>query len=72
VRKPYQILDALPLAYQKRNPLNYKGACTHCGAPASKSVHFKQEGIIVVERYCEACIEPAKFEEILKWYARFG
>lgn len=34
--------------------------CKNCGSPATKEALFEVgNGIIVVERYCEQCVQPA-------------
>ena|GEM_PF-5612955 len=66
MRKPFQIRDATV------KPSGFTGACVHCGNPAAKEVLLKDEGIVIVERYCDACSEPTTFKELQEWYARLG
>jgi hypothetical protein len=68
VRQISATLDAEPI----RNSLVYRGTCVHCGKPAAKEVHFQEDGFIIVERYCAACLEPENFKSLQKWYARFA
>ena len=66
MRKPYQV----------RNPTKttagQSGSCVHCGNPAAKEVLLKEEGIVIIEKYCDACSEPTKFKQLQEMYARLG
>jgi len=44
------------------------GACTHCGNPARKEAHLREDGVTVIEKYCEECMQPDRFESLQKWY----
>jgi hypothetical protein len=66
-RKVSAVLDA---AYIGNWP-HSKGFCTHCGKLATKAVHFSDDGVVIVERYCEECIEPENFSRLQAWYSKF-
>lgn len=67
-RKPYQIREfvdqrveiskkytadgrPVPFRFRKR-----RRTCVHCGSPATKEALFDGGGIIVVEKYCDECV----------------
>ncbi len=31
--------------------------CVYCGIRATKTAHFKTEGAIILERYCDTCVK---------------
>ncbi|MEO9320672.1 MAG: hypothetical protein ABI361_08375 [Nitrososphaera sp.] len=35
------------------------GFCIKCAAPATVEAHFKESGVVIVERYCDKCIVNA-------------
>jgi hypothetical protein len=54
-----------------KNNAGYSGSCTHCGKTAAKEVHFSDDGVVVIEKYCAACSEPEIFDRLQKWYSQF-
>jgi hypothetical protein len=42
--------------------------CIHCGRPATKEALFKNGGVIVVEKYCDDCLQEEKFTAIMTFY----
>lgn len=64
MRHPYLVRDSQP------NGKGSKGNCTHCGQPATKEALFKSKGAIVVEKYCDGCLEPRKFGVLMSDYSR--
>ena len=69
MRKPYQVR---PLALHLGRNAPKPGFCTHCGKPAAKEALFQGDGIIVIEKYCDACMEPKEFNRIQTIYSRVG
>jgi len=66
--QPYQVLEIVPKV--SKGGVQFFGLCIHCSKIASKEVHFDEDGIIVVERYCDECMQPDKFESLQRWYGR--
>jgi hypothetical protein len=64
MKKPSLIRDVTP------NRAGFSGACVHCGNPAAKEVLLKDEGIVIIERYCATCSEPTEFQSLKEWYSR--
>lgn len=61
----------MPLPYAVRlkarvSPSNPHPWCIHCGQPATKEAIFKEDGAIVIEKYCDSCIRWEKLEKILQ------
>ena len=44
--------------------------CIHCGGVAQREAVFKQDGINIIEKYCDACMEPKAFERLQSIYSR--
>jgi hypothetical protein len=36
--------------------------CVHCSNIATKDVIFKQEGVTIIERYCDSCMISLKLK----------
>lgn len=68
MRKPYLVKDVVPRTLDGKT--GHKGTCTHCGKPATKEAVFKEDGINVIEKYCDACMEPKEFERLQSIYSR--
>jgi hypothetical protein len=62
----------LPSRDARKNQSGSTGACVHCGKPAAKELHFAGDGIVIIERYCDACSEPSMFESLQIWYENFA
>lgn len=48
------------------------GLCIHCPSVGKKEVVFKEDGIAVVEKYCDRFMEPKEFERLQSIYGRIG
>ncbi|HEX9677224.1 hypothetical protein [Nitrososphaera sp.] len=44
--------------------------CIHCGQPATKEALFRSGGAIVVEEYCDSCLQAEKFMAIMTFYGQ--
>jgi hypothetical protein len=69
VRKLYQVRP-VTLHFGRNAPK--PGFCTYCGATATKQALFKQPGAVIIEKYCDACMEPKEFERLQAIYSRIG
>jgi hypothetical protein len=63
VRKPYQVVESV-----RSGEFVKTFKCFHCGNPATKAAYFREDGVVLVERYCDRCSEPANFERLQEWY----
>jgi hypothetical protein len=68
VRKPYIVKDVVPRVSDGKT--GHRGSCTHCGKPATKEALFKVDGVVVIEKYCDTCMEPKEFERLQEIYSR--
>lgn len=66
MRQPYQIREVIP----KSN--GGFPSCEHCGHKAEREALFKEDGIIVIEKYCEDCIKTENFTALMTFYGRNG
>jgi hypothetical protein len=66
VRKPYLVKDVVPRTSDGKT--GHRGSCARCGKPATKEA-FKEDAIIVIEKYCDACMEPKEFERLQTMYS---
>jgi len=55
--KPFEIRPATTTT--KQSP----GFCILCGAPATKIALFQLKDAQVIQRYCDACLPKAKYDE---------
>lgn len=69
MRKPFLIRSVSPVRKTTSDGKEYLFFCIHCSKPATREALFKDGGFTVVERYCESCVQPDKFEEIQKQHA---
>jgi hypothetical protein len=70
MRKPYLIKNVIPRVVDGK--AGYTGTCTHCGKPATKEAYFRDNGVIIIERYCDGCImDTVRFNQIQTFYSRF-
>lgn len=63
MRKPYQVRDVTQSTIKKN------GACVHCGNVAMKEALFNGDGVTIIEKYCEDCMQTEKFTAIMAFYA---
>lgn len=68
MRKPYLVKNVVPRTSDGKT--GRTGSCTHCGKPATKEALFRVEGITIVEKYCDACMEPKEFKRLQNMYSR--
>jgi hypothetical protein len=68
VRNPDQVVDAIPKVGKTGIPIFTN--CVHCGRPATKEAQFKEEGITVIEKYCENCIKTENLTALMTFYGR--
>jgi hypothetical protein len=66
VRKPYQVRAAIP----STNKGIAACTCTHCGKIATKEALFKRGGVIMIEKYCDSCLQAEKFTALMTFYER--
>src|SRR5688572_13792533 len=45
--------------------------CVHCGNVPTTVKEFPQDGCIIIERYCAACLEPEFYKHLQDWYGQF-
>jgi hypothetical protein len=63
VRKPYQLREAR-VGYSGKT-----GICIHCGQPATKEALFRNGSAVIVEKYCDSCLQDERFSAIMTFYA---
>jgi len=68
VRKTYQVLPNSRTQKPKGSHGDEVVPCIHCGQAATKEIHFKSGRAIIVERYCDSCVEPKRFSLIQNFY----
>jgi len=69
VRKPYEVRDVVPKT-KKTGEQIFTSYCIHCGKLAKKEALFNEDGITVIEKYCDDCLKTETFTALMTFYSR--